>query len=48
MTHKEKIVKHYKGEKRHLVKEFLTALQVLLEQYEKEDYWSRCPLCLVE
>ena len=49
MTHKEKIVKHYKR-KRGLAKNFLLALRLLLKAYEDEnlDYSSyTCPLCRV-
>ena len=48
MTHKEKIVKHYQGEKRYLAKDFLYALKVLLEQYETNDDGAECPLCLIK
>lgn len=46
MTHKEKIIKHYKG-RRGLAEEFLSALRLLLEKYKREDYSVLCPLCSV-
>ena len=46
MTHKEKIVKHYKFKMR-LAKKYLAALRTLLVQYEENDLMADCPLCLV-
>ena len=46
MTHKERIVKHYK-ERVVLARGFLKALRLLLKKYEKEDWSILCPLCEV-
>lgn len=46
MTHKEKIIKHYRR-RRGLAEKFLSALRLLLAKYEREDYSFRCPLCAV-
>lgn len=47
MTHKEKVMKHYKGRKS-LAKEFLFALRRLLAKYKREDYSAPCSLCSIQ
>ena len=44
MTHKEMVVSHYKG-RVGLAGEYLLALRLVLEKYEKKDYTVFCPLC---